>query len=117
MYYTPIISTPLCFINSFSILLERASKQQSLVGMAAMNLQEYLEVCPHHVVEHIRTFQMCLGFYFDDMNQAREAADILWKVPCDEETFIGIWDYRRLNQGLVFVRLARETGKCEYRKR
>lgn len=106
-----------CVLHQFVLNLTGESQQTIELSGDAMNLQEYLKVCPLRVVEHIRIFQMCLGFYFDDIEQAREAADSLWKVPREEETFIGIWYFRRLYQGLVFFRLAKETGKRKYRRR
>lgn len=104
-------------LHQFVLNLTGEGQRTTELSGDVMDLNEYIRVSPSLVVEHIRFFQMCLGFYFKDIEQAEEAANTLWKVPRDEETFIAISFLRRLYQGLVYLWLARETGKRKYRRR
>jgi hypothetical protein len=109
-YSSPTYYQHTTVLHQFVLNLTGESKRTTELSGDVMDLDEYLRVSPSLVVEHIRIFQLWLAFIFEDMQQAEDIAEILWKAPRDEDTLLAITFMRRLYLGLVFLQLARQTG-------
>lgn len=116
-YSSPTYYQHTTALHQFVLNLTGESDRTTELSGDVMDLNEYLRVSQSLVVEHIRIFQLWLAFLFQDMEQSEEIAEILWAAPRDEDTLLAITFMRRLYLGLVFLRLARETGKRKHRKR